>query len=69
MAVRQVYADSFQQDMKVGSILSGVAILISLGAYRRNRISIEEQRQLHIKTEMERRRRASAATTLVSSTD
>ncbi|KAF4806023.1 Efflux pump FUS6 [Colletotrichum siamense] len=69
MAVRQVYADSFQQDMKVGAILSGVAILISLGAYRRNRISIEEQRQLHIKTEMERRRRASAATTLVSSTD
>ncbi|KAF6807597.1 major facilitator superfamily transporter [Colletotrichum plurivorum] len=68
-ALRQVYAYSFQQDMKVGAILSGIAILVSLGAYRRDRVSIENQRQLHIRAEMERRRRASATTTLVSSID
>ncbi|KZL75407.1 major facilitator superfamily transporter [Colletotrichum tofieldiae] len=67
-AVRQAYTDSFQNDMQVGTILSGIAILLSLGIYRRNRITFEEQRQMHIKIEVERRRRASAATTLVSST-
>ncbi|WYZ46447.1 hypothetical protein EsH8_IX_000672 [Colletotrichum jinshuiense] len=67
-AVRQVYTDSFRKDMQVGAILSGIAILLSLGVYRRDRVTIEEQRQLHIKTEVERRRRASAATTLASST-
>ncbi|KAK1969863.1 major facilitator superfamily transporter [Colletotrichum sublineola] len=67
-AVRQAYADSFRKDMQVGTILSGIATLLSLGIYRRNRVTFEEQRQMHIKTEVERRRRASAATTLVSST-
>ncbi|UQC75866.1 major facilitator superfamily transporter [Colletotrichum lupini] len=67
-AVRQVYTDSFCKDMQVGAILSGIAILLSFGVYRRNRVTIEEQRQMHIRTEVERRRRASAATTLVSST-
>ncbi|GJC77897.1 putative transporter [Colletotrichum liriopes] len=67
-AVRQAYTDSFQKDMQVGTILSGIAILLSLGIYRRNRVTFEEQRQMHIKIEVERRRRASAATTLVSST-
>ncbi|OHW92792.1 major facilitator superfamily transporter [Colletotrichum incanum] len=67
-AVRQAYTDSFRKDMQVGTILSGIAILLSLGIYRRNRVTLEEQRQMHIKTEVERRRRASAATTLVSST-
>ncbi|KAJ0326352.1 hypothetical protein COL5a_006861 [Colletotrichum fioriniae] len=67
-AVRQVYTDSFCKDMQVGAILSGIAILLSFGVYRRNRVTIEEQRQMHIRAEVERRRRASAATTLVSST-
>ncbi|KAL0933056.1 major facilitator superfamily transporter [Colletotrichum truncatum] len=68
-AVRKVYADSFRQAMKVSTILSSIAILISLGTYHRNRVSIEVKRQLHIKAEIERRRRESGATTLVSSTE
>ncbi|KAK2000657.1 major facilitator superfamily transporter [Colletotrichum falcatum] len=67
-AVRQAYTDSFRKDMQVGTILSGMAILLSLGIYRRNRVTFEEQRQMHIKTEVEQRRRGSASTTLVSST-
>ncbi|GKT45515.1 putative MFS-type transporter [Colletotrichum spaethianum] len=67
-AVRHAYTDSFRKDMQVGTILSGIAILLSLGIYRRNRVTFEEQRQMHIRIEVERRRRASAATTLVSST-
>ncbi|OLN97342.1 putative transporter C3H1.06c 3 [Colletotrichum chlorophyti] len=66
-ALRQVYADSFRKDMQVCAILSGISMLIGLGVYRRNRVTIEEQRQLHIRKEVERRRRASAATTLMSS--
>ncbi|KAK1596271.1 major facilitator superfamily transporter [Colletotrichum navitas] len=66
-AVRQAYTDSFRKDMQVGTILSGIGILLSLGIYRRNRVTFEEQRQMQIKTEVERRRRASAVTTLVSS--
>ncbi|CCF37691.1 major facilitator superfamily transporter [Colletotrichum higginsianum] len=66
-SVRQAYTDSFRKDMHVGTILSGIAILFSLGVYRRNRITFEEQRQMHINIEVERRRRVSAATTLVSS--
>ncbi|WQF83402.1 Putative sugar transporter, major facilitator superfamily, MFS transporter superfamily [Colletotrichum destructivum] len=66
-SVRQAYTDSFRKDMHVGTILSGIAILFSLVVYRRNRITFEEQRQMHINIEVERRRRVSAATTLVSS--
>ncbi|KAK2044128.1 major facilitator superfamily transporter [Colletotrichum somersetense] len=67
VAVRQAYTDSFRKDMQMGTILSGIAILLSLGIYRRNRVTFEEQRQIQIKNEVERRRRASATTTLVSS--
>jgi hypothetical protein len=67
-AVRHAYADAFRDDMILAAAVSGAAILLTALAYRRNRLTMEEQRKVQIKEEVEQRR-ASKSPVLRPSTD
>ncbi|KAK2614422.1 hypothetical protein N8I77_001252 [Diaporthe amygdali] len=67
-AVRKAYNDSFTQTMEVCAIIAGVGVLLTVGTYRRNRGSLEDQRDEQIRTENERRgAEKGAATGIVGS--
>ncbi|EOO03912.1 putative mfs multidrug protein [Phaeoacremonium minimum UCRPA7] len=55
-AIRKAYNDAFTETMMVCAIVAGVGILLTLGVYRRNRMTIEEQRKEQIREETERRK-------------
>lgn len=55
-AVRQAYADAFTQDMKVSAIVVSIGLLFTFGVYRRNRLTIEKQREAQIAEEQAWRR-------------
>jgi hypothetical protein len=55
-AVRQAYADAFTLDMKVSAGMAAVGLVMALGVYRKNRLTVAEQRAEHIREENERRR-------------
>lgn len=54
-AVRKAYNDSFTQTMQVCAIVAGIGVLLTMGTYRRNRGSLEDQRDRQIRSENERR--------------
>ena len=66
-AIRKAYNDSFTEAMMVCAIVAGVGILLTLGVYRRNRVTVEEQRKGQIRAEVERRRAQKAAVLTTSS--
>ena len=53
--IRKAYNDAFTQTMQVCAIIAGVGVLLTMGTYRRNRGSLEEQRGEQVRTENERR--------------
>lgn len=53
--VRKAYNDAFTQTMQVCAIIAGVGVLLTMGTYRRNRGSLEEQRDEQIRIENQRR--------------
>jgi hypothetical protein len=59
-AVRRAYADAFQENMGVAAAVSGLATLLTLMAYRRNRLTLDERRKEQIREEIERHRASGA---------
>lgn len=55
-AVRKTYNDAFTETMKVCAIVAGIGIVLSMGTYRRGRVSLSEQRQQMVRDEVARRR-------------
>jgi hypothetical protein len=55
-AIRQAYSDAFDEDMRVCAIVACIAALVSVGAWRRNRPTIQERNIQHAKDEAERRK-------------
>ncbi|POS69722.1 major facilitator superfamily transporter [Diaporthe helianthi] len=53
--IRRTYNDAFTQTMKVCAITSGIGVLLTLGTYRRNRVSLNEQRAEQVRNENRRR--------------
>lgn len=53
--IRKAYNDAFTQTMQVCAIIAGVGVLLTMGTYRRNRGSLEEQRGEQVRVENERR--------------
>lgn len=53
--IRKTYNDAFTQTMQVCAIIAGVGVLLTMGTYRRNRGSLEEQRGEQVRVENERR--------------
>lgn len=53
--VRKAYNDAFTQTMQVCAIIAGVGVLLTMGTYRRNRGSLEEQRDEQVRVENRRR--------------
>lgn len=53
--IRKTYNDAFTRTMQVGAIIAGVGVLLTMGTYRRNRGSLEEQRDQQVHAENQRR--------------
>ncbi|KAG8167118.1 hypothetical protein KVR01_002807 [Diaporthe batatas] len=53
--IRKTYNDAFTQTMKVCAIIAGIGVLLTLGTYRRNRGSLDEQRGEQVRNENQRR--------------
>lgn len=55
-AIRRAYADAFREDMRVCTIIAGVALLWALGTYSRKRLSRTRRREQQVRQEIERRK-------------
>lgn len=53
--IRKAYNDAFTKTMQVCAIIAGIGMLLTMGTYRRNRGSLEEQRNEQVRVENERR--------------
>lgn len=53
--IRKTYNDAFTKTMQVCAIIAGVGVLLTLGTYRRNRVSLDEQRGEQVRLENQRR--------------
>jgi uncharacterized protein (DUF2062 family) len=56
--IRRVYTDALREDMVVCCAVLAAAMVVTLGIYRRNRVSIEEMMKQRYREEGERRRAA-----------
>ncbi|KAL7629686.1 hypothetical protein AAE478_001209 [Parahypoxylon ruwenzoriense] len=59
-AIRQAYAAAFNEDMRVCTIVAGVAILLTFGTFSRKRLTVAERTERQKEEEAERRRAAGA---------
>ncbi|KAI0433655.1 major facilitator superfamily transporter [Xylaria sp. FL1042] len=59
-AIRRAYADAFHQDMRVCTIIAGVALVWALGTYSHKRPSHAVRREQQARDEVERRKVAAA---------
>lgn len=55
-AIRKTYNDAFTETMKVCAIVAGIGVVLTMGTYRRGRVSLEAQRAQQVRAEIERRR-------------
>ncbi|KAL2281513.1 hypothetical protein FJTKL_11448 [Diaporthe vaccinii] len=60
--IRKAYNDAFTNTMQVCAIIAGVGVLLTMGTYRRNRGSLEQQRDEQVRTENQRREAEKKAT-------
>ncbi|KAJ4389718.1 hypothetical protein N0V93_007190 [Gnomoniopsis smithogilvyi] len=54
-AIRKTYNDAFIKTMMVCAIVAGVGVILTMGTFRRGRVSLSEQRERMIRDEMSRR--------------
>ncbi|KAF5235124.1 hypothetical protein FOXYS1_15668, partial [Fusarium oxysporum] len=59
-AVRYTYADAFQVEMKIATVVAACSVISAFGAFRKRRLLIAEQRKIIVREE-EARRRAQTA--------
>lgn len=62
--IRRAYSEAFREDMRVCTIVAGIALLWAMGTYKNNRLTRMKRREQQIMEEVERRRDASTDTTL-----
>jgi uncharacterized protein (DUF2062 family) len=55
-AIRQAYTDGFDEALVVCSIVSGVSVMVTLGAYQKNRWTMEERRNQQYANEAKRQK-------------
>ncbi|KAI0506132.1 major facilitator superfamily transporter [Xylaria bambusicola] len=60
-AIRRAYAEAFREDMRVCTIISGIALIWALGTYSRKRLNRSQQREQRVRDEAERRKTVAAA--------
>ena len=66
--IRKTYNDAFTRTMQVCAIIAGVGVLLTMGTYRRNRGSLDDQRGEQVRHENQRREaeKGAAPETVVS---
>ncbi|KAF4442164.1 Multidrug resistance 3 [Fusarium acutatum] len=55
-AVRYTYADAFQVEMKIATVVAACSVISAFGAFGKGRLLIAEQRKIIVREEEERRR-------------
>ena len=60
-AVHKAFSEAFHNDMVASAAISGAAILVVFGAYRRGRMLMIDQKNARIREEIERRTRLAQA--------
>lgn len=64
--VRQIYTDALREDMIVCCAVLAAATLLTLGVYRRGRVSMQEMMKQRYREEAQRRRSSAAAAAQLS---
>ncbi|KAI0539271.1 major facilitator superfamily transporter [Xylaria digitata] len=59
-AIRRAYSGAFREDMRVCTIIAGIALLWALGTYSRKRLNRTGRREQQVREEIERRMVAAA---------
>ncbi|KAF5561002.1 multidrug resistance 3 [Fusarium napiforme] len=59
-AVRYTYADAFQVEMKIATVIAACSVISAFGAFRKGRLLIAEQRKIIVREEKDRRRAQTA---------
>ncbi|KAF5693401.1 major facilitator family transporter [Fusarium denticulatum] len=59
-AVRYTYADAFQVEMKIATVVAACSVISAFGAFRKGRLLIAEQRKTIVREEEDRRRAQTA---------
>ncbi|KAF5589609.1 multidrug resistance 3 [Fusarium subglutinans] len=59
-AVRYTYADAFQVEMKIATVVAACSVISAFGAFRKGRLLIAEQRKIIVREEQDRRRAQTA---------
>ncbi|KAF4480150.1 Multidrug resistance 3 [Fusarium agapanthi] len=59
-AVRYTYADAFQVEMKIATVVAACSVISAFGAFRKGRLLIAEQRKTIVREEDDRRRAQTA---------
>ncbi|KAG4280207.1 hypothetical protein FPRO06_11540 [Fusarium proliferatum] len=59
-AVRYTYADAFQVEMKIATVVAACSVISAFGAFRKGRLLIAEQRKIIVREEEDRRRAQTA---------
>ncbi|KAF5636657.1 multidrug resistance 3 [Fusarium sp. NRRL 52700] len=59
-AVRYTYADTFQVEMKIATVVAACSVISAFGAFRKGRLLIAEQRKIIVREEEDRRRAQTA---------
>lgn len=54
-AIRKTYNDAFTKTMMICAIVAGVGVILTMGTYRRGRVSLSEQRAQMVRNEIARR--------------
>jgi uncharacterized protein (DUF2062 family) len=57
-SIRRAYTDALREDMIVCCAVLAAAMVVTLGLYRKNRVSMEEMMKQRYREEAERRRAA-----------
>lgn len=55
-AVRKVYSDSFNETLRVCTIIAAVGILVTLFVYQNDKLGMQERRKQQVMQEMQRQR-------------
>lgn len=54
-AIRKTYNDAFTKTMMICAIVAGIGVILTMGTYRRGRVSLAEQRAQMVRDEISRR--------------
>ncbi|KAI0012220.1 major facilitator superfamily transporter [Xylariaceae sp. FL0662B] len=59
--IRQAYSEAFNKDMRICTIISGIAILLTFGTFSQKRLTVAEHRERQVREEISKRQSVGVA--------